>query len=441
MNKPVLVIAGPVATRSGYGARTRDIAIELIDSDKYDVRIISLPWGSTPQTALNDDSETSTKIKNRLIEPQMNQRPDVFVQVTVPNEFQSLGNYNIGITAGIETTAPPGEWIEGCNKMDLVLVSSKHSKDVFESAIFDKIDEKTGNRQTDIKITTPIEVLFEGFNDNIYKRINVATNNSDIVSTLNSIKESDCYLFVGHWLPGGLGEDRKDVGMLIKIFCEAFKRKPRNKRPGLILKTSAGTNSQMDFHLVKQKINDILKPYGDSAVSVYLIHGDLSDDEMNVLYNHTKVKAMISITHGEGFGRPLLEFSAVGKPVIVSGWSGHLDFCKNVTLLPGQLIDVPPGAQNKFIINGTKWFAVSYPYVAQILNDCLDNYKKYTGLAKKQKDYVSRNFTLSEMGKKLIEYIDNKPANKLKLPKLKKVSEETQPKQIKLPKLKKITNE
>ena len=48
--------------------------------------------------------------------------------------------------------------------------------------------------------------------------------------------------------------------------------------------------------------------------------------EMNSIYNHSKVKAMVSLTKGEGFGRPLLEFSLSQKPLIVSGWSGHMDF-------------------------------------------------------------------------------------------------------------------
>ena len=52
----------------------------------------------------------------------------------------------------------------------------------------------------------------------------------------------------------------------------------------------------------------------------------MTDEEMNSLYNHPKVKAMVSFTKGEGFGRPLAEFGTTGKPIIASNWSGHLDF-------------------------------------------------------------------------------------------------------------------
>ena len=47
---------------------------------------------------------------------------------------------------------------------------------------------------------------------------------------------------------------------------------------------------------------------------------------MNELYNHPKVKAMVSMTKGEGYGRPLAEFGLSKKPIIASGWSGQCRF-------------------------------------------------------------------------------------------------------------------
>mgnify|MGYP000921532985 CR=1 FL=1 len=240
----------------------------------------------------------------------------MWIQITVPNEFQPVGKYNIGITAGIETTIVPGDWIDGVNRMDLNLVSSHHSKNVFLST---EMEKKEGNNTIKIKVEKPIEVLFEGANLDTYK-----PDNSPCIVDFN-IPESFAYLFVGHWIQGDIGEDRKNVGLLIKAFYETFKNK--TKKPALILKTSQVGSSYMDRDEILRKINLIKQTVNsDDLPNVYLLHGEFSDEEMNSIYNHSKVKAMVSFTKGEGFGRPLLEFSLSKKPIIVSGWSGHMDF-------------------------------------------------------------------------------------------------------------------
>ena len=48
---------------------------------------------------------------------------------------------------------------------------------------------------------------------------------------LPEIKESFCFLFVGHWMQGAFGHDRKNVGLLVKSFLETFKNK--QKQPAL----------------------------------------------------------------------------------------------------------------------------------------------------------------------------------------------------------------
>jgi glycosyltransferase involved in cell wall biosynthesis len=247
-------------------------------------------------------------------------------------------------------------------------------------------------------------------------------------------------LFTGHWLNGVLGQDRKDIGMMIKTFCESFKNKQLKNRPGLILKTSSATFSIIDRDNMTKKIQEIIAPYGDKAPNIYLLHGDLTDEEMNSLYNHTKVKAMVSFTKGEGFGRPLMEFGITGKPIIASDWSGHKDFLKYATLLPGELTQVHRSAADKFILQTAKWFTVNYSYASKVLQDVVNNYKKYLETSRKQSHYVKTNFSLDLMADKFCEIVDNGLESvpqqvSLKLPKLKKTA--PAPK-LKLPKLKKV---
>jgi glycosyltransferase involved in cell wall biosynthesis len=231
--------------------------------------------------------------------------------------------------------------------------------------------------------------------------------------------------------------------MLIRTFCEAFKNKSPQNKPGLILKTSHATFSIMDREEIMKKINMITAPYGKTAPSIYLLHGDLTDEQMNSLYNHPKVKAMISFTHGEGYGRPLLEFTLSEKPVIASNWSGHIDFLKHATLLPGDVKEVHQSAADNWILTGSKWFTVNYGYAISILRDVVDNYKTYLNTAKRQA-YVSRTeFSLDKMADKFCEHVDaginSVPKQvQLQLPKLKKVGETVETPKLTLPKLKKV---
>jgi len=441
--KPFVVVQGPVATRSGYGNHTRDLVASLIKADKYDIQIISLPWGNTPTDALKPDNEMHRRIEQCIARQAINKQPDVFIQVSVANEFQAHGKYNIGITAGVETDRPPGEFIEGCNRMDLILATSEYTKESLCNVTYDKMDEKTNQKVSEVKIEKPVEVLFEGADLDVYRKIKSDECHESVKEYLDTIPEAFNFLFVGHWLKGDLGQDRKDVGMMIKTFCEAFKNKARHNKPGLILKTSNATFSIIDRDHVTSKIQQIIEPYGDKAPNIYLIHGDLTDEEMNSLYNHKKVKAMISFTKGEGFGRPLLEFTLAEKPVIVSDHSGHKDFLKYFHPLPGDLTEVHTSAADKFLLKGSKWFTVNYAYAAGVLRDCVDNYKNYLKVAKRQAYHSKTNFSLEAMDTLFCNYVDaglnNIPTPvSLKLPKLSKKTGNAEVPKLKLPKLKKV---
>ena len=425
-SKPTLVVSCPIDCYSGYSARSRDFVQSIIDLDKYEVQILSQRWGNTRFGYLQDHGNTS--LSSRII-PQLTQQPDVWIQITVPNEFQKVGKYNIGVTAGIETTLCDASWVQGCNNMDLVLVSSEHAKKVFEESKFNVQDNRTGQVTDTVELQTKMEVLFEGVNIEKYF---TTTSNLD----LDSIEESWNYLIVGHWLPGEVGEDRKNIGYTIKAFLETFKNK--QTPPALLLKVQAGSGTSiMDREAVLDKIDEIRKTVKGKLPNIYLLHGELSDAEMNELYNHGKVKAMISLTKGEGFGRPLLEFSLVNKPIIVSGWSGHTDFLDNkfTKQIGGQLTNVHPSAAiDKMILRESQWFTPDDILVGKALKDVFDDYKAYKELAKRQGHRSRTEFSYDKMRETLdnllTQSIPEFPKQvELKLPTLKK---------IELPKLKKL---
>ena len=442
MSKPVCLVTAPVATRSGYGAHGRDICRALIKLDKYDVKIWPVRWGNTPMNALNKDDPNDKMIIDRILpNPQLPKQPELHIHIVIPNEFQTFGKYNIGITAGLEMTACPPGWLEGMNKMNMNIVPSTFVKDMLTNIKFDINNEQDGKKVGELKSDKPIEVLFEGTDTNIFKKTNEFSK--EFVDEMKKVKESFNFLYVGHWLQGDLGKDRKDTGMMLKVFLETFKN--LKQKPGLIMKTSGATYSVIDRETMLNKIQIIKDMVKGDLPNIYLLHGDFDDEEMNQIYNHPKVKAHINLTHGEGFGRPLLEASISQKPVIATNWSGHLDFLnKNLAVLVGGgLQNVEKGSvPDEFLTEGAQWVTVNYQEASAKMKDVYKSYKKYTLDAKKlgtvNKSKFSLNAMTKELGKILDKYVPEFPKEvKLELPKLKKVGSTDLPK-IKLPKLKKV---
>ena len=435
MNKQYCVISCPIDTYSGYGARSRDFvkAIYELKKDEWQIEIIPQRWGSTPWNYIKDNSKDWNFLEPLINKTgQLTKQPDVWMQITIPNEFQQVGKFNIGVTAGIETTICDPSWIEGCNRMNLILASSNHAKQVFQTSAFDQKDQ-AGRVVKHIKLEKPVEVLFEGVDLNKYFLIEEKDYpKNSLIESLDSIKESFCYLFVGHWLQGDMGEDRKNVNLMIKTFLETYKGK--KSKPALVLKTSSAGSSIMDRDSLLEKIDSIRNSVGSTDLpNIYLLHGELEDIDINYLYNHSKIKAMINLTKGEGFGRPLLEFSVCKKPIIVSNWSGHIDFLDKefCCLINGEIKQVHPSAvvQN-MIIPESGWFSPNISETKQFLKDVFENYEKYLENAKRQAYKSKTQFSFDSMKYSLLKYLEFIPKQvQLKLPTLKK---------IELPKLKKI---
>ena len=440
-----MLITGPVATRSGYGSHTRDLVRSLISMDKFDIKINSLRWGNTPMNALDENNPNDLPILQRILKSnELPRQPEIHIQVSVPNEFTPIAKYNIGVTAGIENTAPKAEWVQGLNRMNMNIVPSKFVKEIFQKVSYEEINEQTKQKTGELRVTSPIEVLFEGADTDIYKLTNQLS--SELKTEMNSIKEKFIFLYTGHWLQGDLGQDRKDTGMLLKTFLETFKNKPNP--PALLMKTSGATFSIMDRNEIKQKIDDIKSTVKGKLPPVYFLHGNLTDEEMNQMYNHNKVKAHITFTHGEGFGRPLLEASLSEKIVIAPSWSGHIDFLNknNSVLLPGTMTPVHKSALPKeMLVDGAQWFTVNYQYASKVMMDVFKKNRKYTLMAKRQSMYNRVNFSMTKMTKEfhkilnryLPKFEEQPQQVDLKLPKLKKV-DSPKPEKMKLPKLKKV---
>ena len=400
MGKQLIVICAPFSTRSGYGDHARDLFYSFYNLDKYDIQLMDVRWGNTPRNALRTSNEKHKLILDRIINDpsQITRQPDIYVDIRIPNEFQTIGKFNIGITAGIETHAVSPAWIEGCNKMDLIIVPSEHSKSGFVLSNYDKMQETPQGPQNlgHLKLEKPIEVLFEGADLQDFRKLDTPELNGELFDDINSIPEDSIFLILGQWVKGNYGEDRKDIGRTIKIFFETFIG--YRKKPALLLKTNGATFSILD------------------------------KEEINMLYNHPKVKSLVSFTHGEGFGRPLLEATMTGLPVIASNWSGHIDFLdeNKSILVKGTTDKVPQSAVwENIIIPESEWFTINDEDASRSFELSYKNNESVREQANDLMEINRNKFSHDKMTEKLGDimekYTSDVQSTAVELPKLKKL--------------------
>ena len=306
MKKKILVRA-PVLTRSGYGEHSRFVLRSLrAQEDMFDIYILPVNWGQCGWI-YNDDEERRwlDKIitKTALYQQKGNPQYDMSVQVTIPNEWQRLAPINVGVTAGIETTRVAPVWLERANIMDRIITISSHSKNIFLNTAYDAVNKDTGQK-LQLRCNKPVEIVHYPVKEFEDTDLNL------------NLKTDFNFLTVAQW---GI---RKNIENTIKWFVEEF----IDQEVGLIVKTFVKGNSVIDRMHTDTAITNLLKNYKNKKCKVYLLHGDITDQEIHSLYKHPKIKAFVSLTHGEGFGLPHFEAAYSGLPVIAPEWSGYIDF-------------------------------------------------------------------------------------------------------------------
>jgi len=358
--KKKVILRGPLLTRSGYGEQAR-FALRSLRSreDIFDIYIHPLQWGHT--SWLNEENDErkwiDTKIEQTISYVQNGGTFDYSVQVTIPNEWESIAAKNIGYTAGIETTRIAHEWIQKGNEMDSIIVVSNHSKDVYENTKYDGVNQQTGEPAV-LENLRPIAAV----NYPVKQYDSLEPTNLNLTTEYN-------FLCVAQFGP------RKNIENTIKWFLEEFKN---DENVGLVVKTNVAKNCLVDRELCQTRLSALKKQVPDHKCKLYLLHGDMSDEEMHGLYMHPNISAALSLTHGEGFGLPLFEAAYMGVPVIATGWSGQLDFLRdekgkdkfyNVSF---DLTQVPDGVVWEGVLIKDSMWAVPREESAKInMRECL----------------------------------------------------------------------
>jgi glycosyltransferase involved in cell wall biosynthesis len=298
-----ILISGPILSRSGYGEMVRFALRSLKDREGVDLYASPTSWGSTGWLFENNEERKyidSIIEKTALYNQTSGGQPqyDVAIQVAIPNEWKKLAPVNIGYTAGIETNMISPAWLGPSQEMDKIIVISEHAKSAFINTIF-------GNPQgQQFRVTTAIEVVHLP-----YRNIQKETLDLELKHDFN-------FLAVCQW------GARKNLDQAIVGFLEEFK----NENVGLVLKINTTNDSIMDRAMTEKRLNNLLLNYPDRKCTITLLHGHLTEGQVESLYVHPKIKAIVSTTHGEGYGLPLMEAAANELPVIATDWSGHTDF-------------------------------------------------------------------------------------------------------------------
>ena len=230
---------------------------------------------------------------------------DISLQITIPPEWEQLAPVNVGYTAGIETTKAHHQWIQKGNLMDKIIFISNHSKNVFNNSKY-----QVGNNQTGAEAILENTTELQTVNYPVKSFENLPELDLDLPTDFN-------FLTVAQY------SIRKNLENTIKWFVEEFSE----ENVGLVIKTNMAKNCLMDREMVFHKLVDLANTAGaDRKCKIYLLHGDMTDEEMHALYVHPKLNAMVCLPHGEGFGLPLFEAHYSGMPIVTVGWSGQLDF-------------------------------------------------------------------------------------------------------------------
>jgi glycosyltransferase involved in cell wall biosynthesis len=392
--KKKIVIVGPILSRSGYGEMAR-FAYRSLKSkeDTFDIYVIGTQWGNTGNLFFGSeevDSIFSCMTKTQQFLQSTNNQPnfDIALQISIPNEWKKMAAVNIGYTAGIETNMISPAWLQPTQQMDKVIVISEHAKSGFINTIFG--DDK-GNSY---KITTPVEVCHFPVRD--YEEVELPLN----------LKSDFNFLAVCQWGP------RKNLEQTIVNFIEEF----RNEEVGLVLKVNTSNDSILDRDATENRLKEILMNFPDRKCSISLLHGHMSDAEMQALYKHPKIKAVVSSTHGEGFGFPLFEASCRELPVVATDWSGHLDFLTmkdedgaEKKMFAKVDYELKPIAKEHVwqgvLESGTSW-AYPLPNIFKAkMREVYKDYGRFKSWAKKLNKWVRSEFTDEKMYNKFCDLV------------------------------------
>jgi glycosyltransferase involved in cell wall biosynthesis len=395
-----VLVRGPALTRTGYGEHCRFVLRALREVEGLDIYLLPVNWGQSAWVWEDSDERSwmDELVKKTAIYGQQNGQYDMSIQVTIPNEWQRMAPVNIGVTAGIETTKVAPIWLQKCNEMDKIITISEHSKQTLLNTVYEGVDQRTGQRGV-LKCVKDVDIVHYPVKQDI---LDAPTKLLDL-----NLSTKFNFLTVAQWGP------RKNLGATINWFVEEFIDNPD---VGLVVKTFARGGCILDKNAMEKELAKLLSKYENRQCKVYLLHGDLDDHEMHALYRHDDIHALVSLTHGEGFGLPLFEAAYCGLPVVATDWSGHLDFLykptkdkKNKTKFKAHFAKIdydlqpiaPDAVWDGVLQKDSMWAYAKQGSYKMKMREVYKDYSRFKSQSKKLQQWICENFEEQKQYKKV----------------------------------------
>jgi glycosyltransferase involved in cell wall biosynthesis len=401
-----ILVKGPALSQSGYGEHTRFVLRSLRTlPEQFDIYLDNINWGTTSwliedneerrwmdhliqKTGIYMQNEVTRRRDSDGTEWITGQGFDISIQVTIPQEWEKIAPINIGVTAGTETDKISPKWVEKSLMMNKIVVVSEHSKSGFIDTVYDAYNHQT-KQSFKVSCTVPVDVINFPIKD-------VTGENIDL-----DLKHDFNFLVVATWIP------RKNLENTIEWFVQEFKE----QEVGLVLKVSTAKQSLRDRRFTQMRLKNILSKYPDRQCSVYLLHGDIPESQMVGLYNHPKIKCLISLSHGEGFGLPIFEAACNGLPIITPAWGGQLDYLyaptkkKKTAMFTSVAHDLKPiqpeAVWQDILIKDSQWCFPKEWSAKKSMRALVKNYNTHLSKSKKLQKWIKEEFSEDTQYKKM----------------------------------------
>lgn len=370
---PKIILKAPLYDDSGYAVWGRGLLHalkQIVEGTDWTLHVLPLLWAGNSFVAglETEDVHVGVPVLNSPVAS-----GDVVIHLTLPQEFKAVaGVRNIGVFT-FEASRISHGWVAACNQMSEVWVPA-HAV-------------KTALLLSEVRV--PVYVVPIGCDSQ-------ESVSGALKINLDSVETSFNFLCAGQWLPGAYSVDRKNIATTVGTFCEAFRG---NKQVGMILKTFEVSQSITDKRVITEKVQLIRRELGiDTFPRVYLLHGRLTPTEMLTLYTHSKVHALLSMSHGEGWWNEGAEAALAGLPIIAPGYGAPTEYLQKglYAEIPYEIAPVGLRWAGVYEPEYMFWSQPSVEDAKRLMHRCYDKYDQAKERAVQQQK-VMETFTWNKI--------------------------------------------
>lgn len=352
--RPGILLSGPIFDASGHSRINRAIGQELIESPEFETALDATTWPTlTSQTVKG--GQTLSKSAHRQLE-----RVDLTIRHQWPPDFARPASGKLACILPWEHQALPLRWIEEmeAHVHEVWTPSQFARKAIVESGV-------SSDR---------VHVIYNAVDPEIFRPDGPASRPPN--------SKGFVFLFVGGLIR------RKGIDLLLQAYEDTFSTE---EDVSLVIK-DVGSRT---FYSQNTKLGDVWRFAARRSVPQTIVLTDEMDDvALASLYRGAD--ALVLPYRGEGFGMPLIEAMACGKPVITTGEGPAVEFCseKEGYLIPAQLVEVPEPPPPAGPLSGQwTWFEPNVAALAAAMRHVFEHRDEAASRGRLAAEAIGRGFT------------------------------------------------